>query len=118
MTRTAGRPHDGNMDGDYADDADLVDVVTYTPMTPSQQLEGLGYYELTGKIGFGGIVLAGTWWDFGDGDAPKAPTENGRVGPSTPPMPSVPTASRCNTRTPNSPRRFPPKCRATSTAGT
>ena len=35
------------------------------------QLEGLGYYELTGKVGFGGFVLAGTWWDFGDGNAPK-----------------------------------------------
>ena len=35
------------------------------------QLEGLGYYELTGKIGFGGVVFAGTWWDFGDGNAPK-----------------------------------------------
>ena len=47
------------------------DVVTYTPMTPSKQLEGLGYYELTGKIGFGGVVVAGTWWDFGDGNAPQ-----------------------------------------------
>ena len=35
------------------------------------QLEGLGYYELTSKIGFGGVVVAGTWWDFGDGNAPQ-----------------------------------------------
>ena len=60
MTRTTAPVGDGR-----------TDVVTYTPMTPSEQLEGLGYYELTGKIGFGGMVLAGTWWDFGDGDAPK-----------------------------------------------
>ena len=38
---------------------------------PASELEGLGYYEMTGKIGFGGMVLAGTWWDFGDGNAPK-----------------------------------------------
>ena len=37
----------------------------------TSQIEGLGYYELTGKVGFGGFVLAGTWWDFGDGGAPK-----------------------------------------------
>ena len=35
------------------------------------QSEGLGYYELTGKVGFGGFVFAGTWWDFGDGRADK-----------------------------------------------
>ena len=45
-------------------------VETYTPAKTSQ-MEGLGYYELTGKVGFGGFVLAGTWWDYGDGGAPK-----------------------------------------------
>ena len=40
------------------------------------QLEGLGYYELTGKVGFGGFVLAGTWWDFGDGGAAKGSNQD------------------------------------------
>ena len=48
----------------------MYDVETYTPAKTSQR-EGLGYYELTGKVGFGGFVLAGTWWDAGDSDAPK-----------------------------------------------
>ena len=56
------------------------------------------------------MVLAGTWWDFGDGDAPKGfRPANGRVWALDASYASVPTASRCNTRTPNSPRRYPAK---------
>ncbi len=50
-------------------------VETYTPAKTSQ-MEGLGYYELTGKVGFGGFVFAGTWWDFGDGRAPKGSNQD------------------------------------------
>lgn len=32
--------------------------------------QGLGFYEVTGRVGFGGMVFAGTWWDFGSGEAP------------------------------------------------
>lgn len=32
--------------------------------------QGLGFYEATGRVDFGGITFAGTFWDFGSGEAP------------------------------------------------
>ena len=51
----------------------ISDGATNKDMT---QREGLGYYELTGKVGFGGFVFAGTWWDAGDSDAPKGMSQD------------------------------------------
>ncbi len=31
--------------------------------------EGMGYYDVSGRVGFSGFVFAGSWWDFGDGGA-------------------------------------------------
>ena len=31
--------------------------------------QGLGYYDVSGRVGFSGFVLAGSYWDFGDGNA-------------------------------------------------
>ena len=31
--------------------------------------EGMGYYDVSGRIGFSGFVFAGSYWDFGDGGA-------------------------------------------------
>lgn len=33
--------------------------------------QGMGYYDVSGRIGFSGFVFAGSYWDFGDSGAAK-----------------------------------------------
>ena len=31
--------------------------------------QGMGYYDVSGRVGFSGFVFAGSWWDYGDSGA-------------------------------------------------
>ena len=33
--------------------------------------QGMGYYDVSGRVGFSGFVFAGSYWDYGDGGAPE-----------------------------------------------
>ena len=59
----------------WAPDRVTCRVDTYAPPMPSTR-QGLGFYELAGKVGFGGFTVAGLYWDFGDGEAPAGAAQD------------------------------------------